>query len=188
MNITSNKPKPHYRCFECLRKLGYGYDRTAKHFYINRKQVYRWFKYHKSTAIRPELARRIWDKRTPNPNRHQGPVNWETKWALKWKNKPQRNLRIYLRTKLWQFFKFGRHPKTTPILIGCSREQLQQYISSKFTEGMTLENYTIAWEFDHIKPLNSFDLTVPEQRKQAFHYTNLQPLSPHDNAVKAYKI
>ena len=54
---------------------------------------------------------------------------------------------------------------------------------------MTWENWKIdGWHIDHIKPLNSFDLTDPEQLKEACHYTNLQPLWWYDNIEKGDKI
>ena len=37
---------------------------------------------------------------------------------------------------------------------------------------------------DHIRALVLFDLTDPEQRRIAFHYTNLQPLWALDNVRK----
>ena len=40
---------------------------------------------------------------------------------------------------------------------------------------------------DHIKPLASFDLTIPEQLKRAAHWSNLQPLSAADNWDKGTK-
>ena len=39
-------------------------------------------------------------------------------------------------------------------------------------------------ELDHIRPLSSFDLTDPEQLKEAAHYTNIQPLLKNDNLKK----
>ncbi len=32
------------------------------------------------------------------------------------------------------------------------------------------------WEIDHRIPCSRYDLTDPEQQRQCFHYTNLQPL------------
>ena len=74
-------------------------------------------------------------------------------------------------------------------LIGCSAIELKEYLESKFTEGMTWENRgREGWHIDHIKPCASFDLSDPEQQRECFHYTNLQPLWAKDNLRKGYKI
>lgn len=76
-------------------------------------------------------------------------------------------------------------------LIGCTADELKIYIENKFTEGMSWETYgnpngdhSFCWHIDHIKPCASFDLTDPEQQRQCFHYTNLQPLWAEDNFSK----
>jgi hypothetical protein len=71
-------------------------------------------------------------------------------------------------------------------LIGCTPEFLRDYLASKFTLGMTLENHG-EWHIDHIRPISSFDLTDPEQVKACFYYTNLQPLWGADNLQKSDK-
>jgi len=74
-------------------------------------------------------------------------------------------------------------------LIGCSVEVLWSHIESQFTTGMTKENYGVhGWHIDHIIPCDSFDFSDPEQQKQCFHYTNLQPLWAKDNIAKSNKI
>jgi hypothetical protein len=61
--------------------------------------------------------------------------------------------------------------------IGRSTKEFEEYIQSKFREGMNWENYgQYGWHIDHIKPLSLFDLTNPEEFKIANHYTNIQPL------------
>lgn len=64
---------------------------------------------------------------------------------------------------------------TTLDLLGCDVETAKTHIENQFTEGMTWENYG-DWDIDHIRPCASFDLTDPEDQKEAFHYKNLQPL------------
>jgi len=67
-------------------------------------------------------------------------------------------------------------------LLGCTISELITYLQSKFLPGMSRENYgRKGWHIDHIRPLSSFDLTDVEQRRIAFHHTNLQPLWASDN-------
>lgn len=62
-------------------------------------------------------------------------------------------------------------------LLGCSIDFFKQYIESKFTQGMTWDNYgKNGWHFDHIKPCSSFNLSNSDEQKLCFHYTNYQPL------------
>jgi len=71
-------------------------------------------------------------------------------------------------------------------ILGCSTEELISYLESKFSKGMTLDNYG-DWHIDHIKPCASFDLTDPKQQRACFHYSNLQPLWAQDNQIKSDK-
>jgi len=73
--------------------------------------------------------------------------------------------------------------------LGCTTEELKQYLESKFQSGMTWDNWSIdGWHIDHIKPLASFDLTDRQQFLEACHYTNLQPLWAKDNIIKSDKL
>ena len=71
-------------------------------------------------------------------------------------------------------------------LVGCSKNDLFAHLESKFTEGMTWENYG-KWHIDHIRPCASFNLEDPEEQKKCFHWTNLQPLWAQDNIRKGAK-
>ena len=76
-------------------------------------------------------------------------------------------------------------------LIGCSIDHLRHHLESLWTEGMNWDNYGFGegkWNIDHIIPCASFDLTDPEQQKQCFHWTNLQPLWQPENQSKGDKI
>lgn len=72
-------------------------------------------------------------------------------------------------------------------LLGCSVDEARKHIEAQFLTGMTWENHG-KWHIDHIRPCASFDLTDPEQQKQCFHYTNLQPLWAEDNIRKSDKV
>lgn len=69
-------------------------------------------------------------------------------------------------------------------LVGCSLRELRTYLELQFRQGMTWENYGPVWHLDHIRPCASFDLLQPEQQRECFHFSNLQPLFAFDNISK----
>ena len=72
--------------------------------------------------------------------------------------------------------------------LGCTGEELRVYLENQFEDGMSWDNWSRdGWHIDHKKPLDSFDLTDPEQFKEAVHYTNLKPLWAFDNLSKGNK-
>lgn len=72
-------------------------------------------------------------------------------------------------------------------LLGCGMPEFMAHLESKFTSGMTWENYG-QWHIDHKVPCALFDLTKPEQQAICFHYTNLQPLWAIDNLIKNKRV
>lgn len=82
---------------------------------------------------------------------------------------------------------FTRKSARTFDLIGCSPTELRAHIESLFLPGMSWENRHL-WHVDHENPLASFDLRDPAQQRQAFHYTNLQPLWAKDNQSKGARL
>jgi hypothetical protein len=81
---------------------------------------------------------------------------------------------------------YGKKAYKTIELIGCSIQQLKQHLESLFVEGMSWDNHG-EWHIDHIKQCFKFDLTIPEQQKECFHYTNLRPLWAEDNFKRKKK-
>lgn len=92
-------------------------------------------------------------------------------------------LRMYLRTRLYQAVKGGVKTGSAVEALGCSIEEFKTHIEAQFTAWMTWDNYG-EWHLDHIKPLIKFDLSDPEQFKEACHYTNYQPLWAVQNIRK----
>lgn len=97
----------------------------------------------------------------------------EDKWA-----NPSVRIAYNLRNRLRLVLNGSQKSKNTIKLVGLnSFRDLQIYIESLFTKGMCWNNYGIhGWHIDHIKPCSSFDLTIPKQQEECFHYTNLRPL------------
>jgi hypothetical protein len=86
--------------------------------------------------------------------------------------------------KMIQLKKFSKKSKTSDT-IGCSWEQLRDYIESQFISRMSWGNRHL-WHIDHIIPLSSAK-TIEELEKLC-HYTNLQPLWAADNMSKGSKL
>jgi hypothetical protein len=71
-------------------------------------------------------------------------------------------------------------------LVGCSIEELKNYLKKQFVAGMSWKNHG-KWHVDHIRPCITFDLSKPNEQRKCFHYTNLQPLWAIDNLEKKDK-
>jgi hypothetical protein len=99
-------------------------------------------------------------------------------------------MRMNLRHRVWSALQSVGASKSGNVfdLIGCTIGELRQHLETQFADGMTWDNYgRTGWHIDHIRPCASFDLTDPEQQRQCFHYTNLQPLWAADNIRKGGK-
>jgi hypothetical protein len=102
---------------------------------------------------------------------------------------PSFRMSLVLRNRLWSAIRGGRGRKhsSASVLVGCTWNHLRTHLESQFAPGMTWENYG-QWHIDHIRPCASFDLTDPEQQKECFHYTNLQPLWALENMKKGARL
>lgn len=98
-------------------------------------------------------------------------------------------LRTYQRARIWRVLRTNNciSKKLTMELVGCTKDELKSYLESLFITGMTWDNYG-KWHIDHIIPCAAFDLSDPEQQKECFHYTNMQPLWARDNLMKSDKM
>lgn len=99
---------------------------------------------------------------------------------------PRGLIEARLRSRVHQALTGHRKTASTFELLGCSLDQLKSHLESLFVLGMTWQNRG-EWHIDHIRPISSFDLIVPEQQRCCFHYTNLQPLWKADNLRKSDK-
>jgi hypothetical protein len=108
--------------------------------------------------------------------------DWENK-----KNKEDGFFRMKkrIRERIRDYMKGESNGFKTREIIGLDYNKFKEYISSKFSEGMSWENYG-KWHLDHIIPLCS--AKNKEEILLLNHYTNLQPLWAEDNLKKGRKI
>jgi UDP-2,3-diacylglucosamine pyrophosphatase LpxH len=99
----------------------------------------------------------------------------------RYKTDPLFRLSIAVRSIVRRAIKTQR----TEQALGCTFAEFKSYIESKFTEGMTWDNFgKHGWHVDHIRPLSWFDVTDPNQVLVANHFSNLQPKWACDNWSK----
>lgn len=100
-------------------------------------------------------------------------------------NNPSARVSLNLRNRLLQSLRRVKLKKqnNTFEYISCTPTLLLERLERQRHErGLT------KYHVDHMKPLHSFDLSDPEQMRRAWHWSNLQALSPKDNLQKGGKI
>ena len=100
---------------------------------------------------------------------------------------PIYRLKVNIRSNIYHSFKRrdSRKSDHTEKILGCDINFFVEYLKSKFTEGMCLENYG-KWHIDHIVPLKNAN--TKEDVYKLCHYTNLQPLWQEDNLKKRFNL
>ena len=100
---------------------------------------------------------------------------------------PRKRLLFNMRNRLCSATKGVCYSESTKELLGCSMHDFRYHLESKFTQGMSWDNYG-KWHVDHKIPCSFFDLSIKEERERCFNYRNLQPLWAIDNFIKNDKI
>jgi hypothetical protein len=128
--------------------------------------------------------------RSKNPNYAKKGSEQLEKTKIRRKNRYHNDIIFKLQQNIRNGILRGLNNKKsykTEKIIGCSIEQLKEYLESKFQIGMTWENHGVdGWHIDHIKPLSS--AKNEDDVYKLNHYTNFQPLWWEDNLMKSDKI
>jgi hypothetical protein len=146
--------------------------------------------------------RRTYRKKSDTPERRAAAVKRAKQWAQSNREHLNQWSRQYkarreaqdlgfkiqrrLQARIWAVVAKGSKSASTLELLGCSCHQLLAHLANQFAPGMSWDNYG-EWHIDHIRPCASFDLLDPEQQRQCFHWSNLQPLWAADNIRKHAK-
>lgn len=128
------------------------------------------------------------NKEQINEHRREHQREWNRiYWAKRRATDVKFKLKNNLRNRLNAALKNNSCKSSVLTYIGCSIDELKEYLESKFELGMTWDNHSsFGWHIDHIKPLNSFSCDDQDLYK-SWHYTNLQPLWAKDNLKKGSK-
>jgi len=101
---------------------------------------------------------------------------------------PEAVLVSRVRTRIWYAIKDHKKEYRTLTLLDCTPAELKQHLESQFEPNMTWDNYGVhGWHVDHRKPCDAFDLSIPDEQIQCFHYSNLQPMWGSENCSKNNK-
>jgi hypothetical protein len=97
--------------------------------------------------------------------------------------KVENRIKNRLRARFHQILSGNTKADRALAVVGCSLESLKLHLEAGFAQGMSWANFG-QWHIDHIRPCASFDLSCPNQQRECFHYSNLQPLWAQDNLKK----
>lgn len=185
---TSADGKSSY-CKSCHKEYCNIWRQNNKTKIIKQQQKYRSIHREHLNEHRKRWGQQNPDKVAINAKKHR--EKYREKINKRRRQKHKENINFRLRTIISNRIRMAlsrcSKNSTSYNLTGCSWEYLKLYLESKFTVGMSWDNFG-EWHIDHIKPCCSFDLTDPEQQKICFHYSNLQPLWAIDNLKKSGKV
>jgi hypothetical protein len=189
-----------------IKRLARGEDRSAymKAWYKKNKEQCRikGRDYRQTPEFKNhhKLYQREWRAATPELQAGYGKKHYEANkekhnaYSVKWSRENRRRnhvatLECRIRSRIGSALRAhlngtARRAASTMILIGCTMPELAAHLEAQFLPGMTWQDRG-RWHIDHIRPCASFDLTDPEQQRECFHFTNLQPLWAADNLRKS---
>lgn len=173
-----------HRCYQCQR--GKDAVRALRHYHKTKgnkteeqKARYKAYQkeYNKKNAPKIALKKKLYEQK----NRDKINADRRIYNAL-----PHRKIRNSLHNRLGEVLSKANCAKTinTVPLLGCSISVFLKWLEYQFLDGMTLQNHG-KWHLDHCKPCAAFDLTLENEQKECFHWTNMQPLWGADNISKS---
>lgn len=194
--ISIQKKASYQRCKEHVRQHGIEYREKNKDSIKEKKAI--WYKKNRESVLERVLLRAKgkkveiseYQKQYREINRdilNEKRADYQRERA---KTDIQFRLSRYLRTGLYLAIQRQTGERKKPEQgsgvrdLGCTLEEFKVYIAKKFKDDMSWDNYG-EWHLDHIRPVSRFDLLDPAQRKEAFHYSNYQPLWANENLAKS---
>lgn len=157
-----------------------------------------YYKEHKEEEIKRKLE---WRKNNPEKakeerkkyieNNREKVNEYHSNWK---KEKRQKDITYKLKENMSRRIRYelntllkGKKTKRTFEYLGCEIDYLKEYLTSKFVENMSWDNYGEIWHIDHIIPCSAWNLEDEFENKCCWNYRNLQPLSCSENQSKKDK-
>lgn len=165
------------KCISEYRKLDY-----VK--FIKKKYNKEYWLKHKNKLKKDNKKWREENKEYYNEYMRKYKSVWEQRQRL---INPQFAIKRNLMCRLYHSIKNDRMTEETQKYIGCNLNKLKSHIKKQFTNDMSWSNYGKKWHIDHYFPLESWDLSIPEQQFMCFNYRNLRPLDGIENIKKKDK-
>ncbi len=181
-------------CKQCINKNKEENKEEIKKYLKNYKEINKENLKLKNKKYREENSDKIIKWKEINKDyfkqyRKDNKVNITNYFKKRIDNEPIFRFKNNIRRLILHSFKRGKRnfkkSDRTEVILGCKIEEFINYMSLKFTKGMTLDNHG-EWHIDHIIPLAT--AKTEEDVIKLNHYTNLQPLWALDNLSKGSKI
>lgn len=188
----NNKSGLTAQCKICLRKRAKNYrTENSKKFKETRKKYYynntdKMKLYSIKSVIKQKDNKVLYDIEY-RANNKEKIAAYKKKWEKERKDDPIFKIKKNLRRRVHHALKGTRKSDNTFILIGCTAKFFRDYIEKQFSNEMTWDNYGSFWHIDHIIPCYTFDLTLEEEQRKCFHYSNQRPLLAIENLKRPKK-
>lgn len=92
----------------------------------------------------------------------------------------------------FSYFLLSGRRETSPTFLDstgfASEAEFRSVVESSFKDGMSWENYGVAWHIDHKIPRQAYDLDNPEDVKRCWSPRNVEALTPEANLSKSWKL
>ena len=165
--------KSHSYCRECKNKV----DNKSYHKNKVKRKAYS----DKYKLDNPDFVKR--QRETTKKWLKDNP-NYQKEWTVnKYATDVKFQLKMIIYAQMHQALKSKNN--TTLSYLGCDLDTFKKHLESQFDSKMTWENRgQYGWHIDHIKPVNTFDLTEEDRILECWHYTNLRPLWWKDNLTR----
>lgn len=155
-----------YRCRKCTKA------ENKNHYDNNQeKEILRTKNYQSKNKEAIKQKRKVYHKK-----RYDSDILYKLKYNVR------NRIKHFLKSKNFNIKRNG-----TFNMVGCTPQELKEYLEKQFTNDMTWENHmNNGWHIEHRIPLDS--AKTIESVYELCHYTNLQPMWSYDNYKKGTKI